>query len=172
MPRIRSSGPDLATTISFTNDPIVAGSTPIKAVHLTELRTAVNAVRAAAGQAPASFANPVAPGSPIRAIDVTELRANLDGARATLGLPVLPYTDAALGPGATGQGRSRAGAAARRQVAAKALTESKRPPPIHHLPACGSLRMHDFLVLPARRYPRLGLLQGHAAGGRVDATRG
>ncbi len=34
------SSKDLATTIVFTDDPVVAGSTIIKAVHFTELRTA------------------------------------------------------------------------------------------------------------------------------------
>jgi hypothetical protein len=34
------SSVDLATTILFTADPVSAGSTVIKAVHITELRTA------------------------------------------------------------------------------------------------------------------------------------
>jgi hypothetical protein len=53
---------DLATTILFTDDPVVARSTVIKAVHLTELRTAVNAVRAAAGLSPATFTDTIVSG--------------------------------------------------------------------------------------------------------------
>src|SRR5258708_38259081 len=41
--RSPSSNIDLATTVIFTDDPLVAGSTIVKAVHLTELRTAVPA---------------------------------------------------------------------------------------------------------------------------------
>ena len=92
-----ASAIDLATTIVFT-DAIVAGVTPVKAVHLTELRTAVNAVRAAKGLPPGSFTNPIAPGALIRALDVIELRSNLDAARAGLGLPPVMYIDPALGP--------------------------------------------------------------------------
>ena len=40
------SNVDLATTILFTNDPLIAGVTVVKAQHFTELRSAVNAVRA------------------------------------------------------------------------------------------------------------------------------
>src|SRR5262245_23354890 len=48
---------DLATTVIFTDDPLVAGSTVVKAVHVTELRIAVNAVRAAAGLSAANWTN-------------------------------------------------------------------------------------------------------------------
>src|SRR5688572_3430762 len=40
---------DLATTVIFTDPTLTAGSTAVKAVHFTELRTAVNAVRTLAG---------------------------------------------------------------------------------------------------------------------------
>ena len=39
------SNKDLATTTIFTDSPLVAGNTLIKAVHLTQLRTAIEAVR-------------------------------------------------------------------------------------------------------------------------------
>jgi hypothetical protein len=45
--RSPDSVPDIATTVLFTDDPAVASTTPIKAVHITELRTAVNALRVA-----------------------------------------------------------------------------------------------------------------------------
>src|SRR5205814_7443965 len=42
------SNVDIATTVIFTDDPLTKGIV-VKAVHLAELRTAVNAVRALAG---------------------------------------------------------------------------------------------------------------------------
>jgi len=90
---------DIATTILFTDDPIATGSTMMKAVHITELRTAVNAVRAAAGLAPVSFSEAVTAGSMIRASHQTELRNALNEARVVLGIGALGYTDPALATG-------------------------------------------------------------------------
>jgi hypothetical protein len=81
---------DLATTVMFT-DAQLQGVT-IKAAHLTELRRAVNAVRALAGKGAAAwtYPDPVStPASQRRAVyleDVTELRAMLDEATGALGL--------------------------------------------------------------------------------------
>ena len=90
------SAPDAATTIVFTDDPLVTNTTAIKAVHLMEVRQAVNAMRAAAGLAPASFTDATLTGVPIKAAHVQQLRAALDEARAALGLAALVYTDPAL----------------------------------------------------------------------------
>jgi hypothetical protein len=84
---------DLATTIVFTNDPLVAGSTVIKAVQLTELRIAVDAVRTAAGLASGMYTGSIAPGVVIRAVDLTELRSLLNEARSALGLPTLSFAN-------------------------------------------------------------------------------
>lgn len=81
---------DLATTVMFT-DAQLQGVT-IKAAHLTELRRAVNAVRALAGVNAAAWTYPdpvSSPQSQRRAIyleDVTDLRARLDEAMGPLGL--------------------------------------------------------------------------------------
>ncbi len=83
---------DLMTAISFSDDPLVATSTIVRAVHLTELRTAVNAVRALAGLPPATFTDPSPAGGPIRAPHVTELRSALAAARSALGLAALTFT--------------------------------------------------------------------------------
>src|SRR5205085_6703602 len=56
------SNSDLATTVFFTDDPITVGATVIKAIHLTELRSAVNIVRAAAGIGAFSFTDTPAAG--------------------------------------------------------------------------------------------------------------
>lgn len=93
------SGPsnrDLATTIVFLDDSVIAGTTIIKAVHQTELRTAVNAVRAAAGLGNATFTNAIGAGGLIRAADMSELRSALDAARGMIGVPPLAYTDPSL----------------------------------------------------------------------------
>ncbi|MFP5245411.1 MAG: FG-GAP-like repeat-containing protein, partial [Thermoanaerobaculia bacterium] len=84
------SAADLATTVIFTSNAIV------RAVHLAELRTAVNAVRALAGLAPASFTDSGAAGTIIKAVHLTELRTALDAARATLALPAGGYTNPSL----------------------------------------------------------------------------
>jgi hypothetical protein len=92
-----ASNVDLATTIVF-NETIVPQITSVKAAHITELRTAVNAVRAAAGLSPASFTDDPLPGVFVKAIHITELRTFLDAARAAIGVP-LTYTDPSLGAG-------------------------------------------------------------------------
>ena len=95
------SNPEIATTILFTKDPLLVGSMPMRAAHVTKLRTAVNAVRAAAALAPATFTDPVLAGTPVKAIHLLELRQKLDEARSAPGLPALVYTDPALIVGGT-----------------------------------------------------------------------
>jgi uncharacterized repeat protein (TIGR01451 family) len=79
------SEPDLATTFFFTDDPIVVRSTPIKAIHIQELRTAVNIVRAAAGLPAATFSAAVTPGKLIEAGHLIEIATALNQARTTFG---------------------------------------------------------------------------------------
>lgn len=85
---------DPATTVIFTNDPAIAQTTTIKATHLAELRTAVNAMRALAGQPATSFTGAATAGTVIAAVHVTQLRSALDGALAALGRSAGSYTDA------------------------------------------------------------------------------
>ena len=56
------SGIDVATAITFTDNPLTVGATPVKEVHLTELRQAVNAVRAAANLGAATWTDPTLTG--------------------------------------------------------------------------------------------------------------
>ncbi len=87
---------DIATTVMFTDDALVAG-TGIKVVHLTELRTAVNALRASAGLAPLTFTDPSAgAGTTIRKVHIDELRAGIAAAYAALGLASPSFTDPTL----------------------------------------------------------------------------
>lgn len=94
---------DLATTILFTDDPLVAGAagTFVKAAHLTELRQAVNAVRAAAGLAAAAWTDATLIGIFIKAVHIQELRDHLAPALAALGLTAPSYTDPILTAGST-----------------------------------------------------------------------
>ncbi len=95
------SAVDAATTTIFA-DPALAAGAPVKAVHITQLRTAVNAMRTAANLAPAAFTDPtLTSGSTIvKAAHVLELRTALDQARAAIGMPYLAYTDAGVPPAA------------------------------------------------------------------------
>ncbi len=90
-----NSAVDIATTLMFTDDPLTAG-TIVKAVHLAELRTAVNAVRSLAGLNPGSYTDAAVGGTTIKAVHLTELRAALDAARAALGLAANVYGQATL----------------------------------------------------------------------------
>jgi YD repeat-containing protein len=87
------SVPDLATTILFSDDPASARVTPIRAVHITQLQGAVNAVRTRAGLSPATFAGVVA-GAPVQAAHLESLRTALTPARSILGLVPMSYTRA------------------------------------------------------------------------------
>jgi len=86
--------------MAFTDDPIISGVTPVKQAHITQLRSAVNFVRAAVLLPPFSF-TPFDPGGFVRTADVTDLRLSLDGARAAVSLPAASYTDQTLTPGST-----------------------------------------------------------------------
>lgn len=101
------SNSDLATVVAFADDPLVsasespAGATTIRALHLAQLREAVNAVRELAGHSAIAWTFAAQPGSPVKLEDLSELRAGLGQARETLGLPAVPYTDPEPARGAT-----------------------------------------------------------------------
>jgi bacillolysin len=87
--------------IAFTDSALTPGSSLIKLVHVTELRTRINGIRAARGLPPFSYTNPTltAGSSVIKAIDITELRTALAQAYAAAGMPAPTYTDPTLTPG-------------------------------------------------------------------------
>jgi len=93
---------DLATTIVFTDTTLTGVA--IKAVHITQLQTAVNAVRAAAGLSAVAFPDVTQPANrTIRASHIKDLRDALDEARDHnhLDLPAVPYTDPTITAGVT-----------------------------------------------------------------------
>jgi hypothetical protein len=96
------SNRDLATTVIFTDPALIPNVTTVKAVHMTELRTAVDAVRLLATISAASYTPPVpAPGGQVKRVNVTELRAALDAARSALGLSAITYVDSTITAGST-----------------------------------------------------------------------
>jgi hypothetical protein len=86
---------DAATTIVFSEDSI------IRVTHITELRTAVNAIRSAAALGTLAADGTIAAGALIRASHITALRAGLNEARSVIGLSALAYTDPTLTTGVT-----------------------------------------------------------------------
>ena len=92
---------DLATTILFTDDPLVSGLTKVRAVQFSEMRQAVNAVRKSAGLAAATWTDTNLAGMLTKAIHIQEMRNYLSPALAALGFSAPSYTDPALTTGVT-----------------------------------------------------------------------
>jgi Tol biopolymer transport system component len=95
------SNTDIATTIIFTDDPLIsikddssgATVTEMKAIHITQLRQAVDAVRSLAGLPVVNWTGAVQFGSVISAGHVLKLRENLEPALGALKLRVSPYSE-------------------------------------------------------------------------------
>jgi hypothetical protein len=87
--------PSAAQNQPFTDDPLVQRITPVKAVHVEELRTRINARRTANGVAGFSFADPaLSIGiTEVRAIHLTEMRAALAEVYVKLGRTAPAFTD-------------------------------------------------------------------------------
>ena len=88
---------------AFTDDPIVPGVTPVKAVHFTELRTRIDALRSAAGLARFSWSDPAlrAGVTRVRRVHLLELRSALAEAYRAAGRAAPRWTDASPAPGST-----------------------------------------------------------------------
>jgi hypothetical protein len=82
----------------FTDNPLISGSSVIRAVHITELRSRISAVRAAKGLGAFSWTDPtLTPASSvIKAVHITDLRAALAQAYTASGSPLPTYTDPSL----------------------------------------------------------------------------
>lgn len=82
------------TIVSITDDPTGVTVTEMKAVHITQLRTAVNAVRSLAGLSNATWTFPsITAGLLIHVEDVREVRTALGAALTALGIQSATYTD-------------------------------------------------------------------------------
>ena len=91
------------STLTFTDDPIVPGVTPVKAIHIAELRERINLLRSVAGLEPFSWTDPVltAGVTPVRLAHLLELREALAGAYGASGRAAPVYTDEAPVSGTT-----------------------------------------------------------------------
>ena len=87
----------------FTDDPILAGVTPVRAVHFTELRTRIDALREAAGLGRFRWTDPAlrAGATPVRLVHLLELREALGAAYTAAGRAGPRWTDAAPTAGTT-----------------------------------------------------------------------
>jgi glucose/arabinose dehydrogenase len=83
---------------TFTDDPLVVAGTPIKAIHLTELRVAIDRARARASLAAFAWTDPViVPGvTSIMAVHVAEMRTALAQAYQAAGRTPPSFSDPAL----------------------------------------------------------------------------
>jgi hypothetical protein len=92
----------LSGNTTFSDDPVAPQSTPIRAVHVMELRVAIDSARAVRGLAPFGWTGaPLGPGAPVKAVHLTELRVALNQAYQAASRPVPTYTDAAVAAGVT-----------------------------------------------------------------------
>ena len=87
----------------FTDPVLTVGVTPIKAAHLTEVRTRADAVRVGCGLTAATWTDPVltAGVTPIKAAHLTEVRTAVTAAYAACTQPAPAWTDPVLTAGVT-----------------------------------------------------------------------
>ena len=90
-----ASVPTTTGTGRFTDDPLRRGVTPVRAVHFTELRERIDALREAAGLGRFRWTDPVlrAGVTPLRFVHLVELRSALAAAYGAAGRPVPRWTD-------------------------------------------------------------------------------
>jgi uncharacterized delta-60 repeat protein len=106
--RLGGSGPaspeSTSTPLAFTDDPLVAGVTPLRAIHIVELRARVNALRQRFGLVAIGWTDQSLAGVPARALHILELQnALLQAFDAALAQGIVAprpiFADAPLGPG-------------------------------------------------------------------------
>ena len=87
----------------FTDDPLRPGVTPVRAVHFTELRTRIDALRSAAALGRFAWTDPVlrAGATPVRLVHLLELREALGAAYTAAARAAPRWTDAAPVAGST-----------------------------------------------------------------------
>ena len=87
----------------FTDDPLVSGVTPVKAVHFMELRARIDAQRRVAGLPDYAWTDSVltAGVTPVRLVHLLELRRALGAAYTAVGRVLPRWTDAAPAAGST-----------------------------------------------------------------------
>ena len=94
---------DDSGTGHFTDHPIAASVTPVKAIHFTELRERIGLLRVAAGLEPFPWADPIlaAGVTPVRLSHLLDLREALAAVYGALGREAPVHTDSAAAAGTT-----------------------------------------------------------------------
>lgn len=88
--------------LTFTNNPLQAGVTPVKAVHLTELRTAVNTLRTRYALPVVTWpSGAITSGTVIQAVHLTELRSALADVYIAAAIAVPTWSPATITGGTT-----------------------------------------------------------------------
>jgi hypothetical protein len=91
-----------AAAFPFTDPALTAGSTPVRAVHVTELRTHVGTLRTRNALGAFAFTDAgLGAGTTVKAAHVVELRTALAAVYTAMGLTPPVYTDATLTAGET-----------------------------------------------------------------------
>jgi hypothetical protein len=92
----------VAGNLPFT-DTLSSGQTPIRSIHITEMRARINALRAARGLAAISWTDTVLTVgvTPMRAVHITQMRTALNQVYTALGRTPPAYTDSSLSTGTT-----------------------------------------------------------------------
>jgi hypothetical protein len=95
-------GVTVAARATFTDHPITPGATPIRAVHFTELRERIDALRLRSRLAAFPWTDPtlVAGVTPVKRVHLTELRSALDAVYDAAGRTRPTYADAGTAAGA------------------------------------------------------------------------
>ena len=90
-------------TAPFTDEPIVPGVTPVRAVHFTELRARIDVLRSEAGLAQFRWTDPElrAGVTRVRRVHLVELRGALSAAYVAAGRAAPRWTDASPASGST-----------------------------------------------------------------------
>jgi hypothetical protein len=87
---------------TFTDETLAAGVTPVKAIHITELRLRIDAQRARFNLGAFTWTNaPLAAGTQVLALHLLELRTALEQAYKAAGRTAPSYTDPNLAAGTT-----------------------------------------------------------------------
>ena len=91
------------TSSAFTDDPLVAQTTAVKAVHIVELRTAIASLRTRNGLPAFTWTDAtLTPGtSPFKAVHILEVRTALNQVYQALGRSLPTYTDPTIVAGQT-----------------------------------------------------------------------
>jgi hypothetical protein len=85
----------------FTDPVLLSAATPVRAVHIAELRTRIDIVRAGLGLPVFSWTDSSLTGATVKGTHILEMRTALGQAYAAAGAPAPAYTNPALVSGAT-----------------------------------------------------------------------